>query len=336
MAEFTFPCPSCHKTIQCDDAWVGHQINCPMCQAQFAVPKNAPAAGHNPLVPKPPSQTKLKAGGTQSARPSSTGAVFRELTEKKVKKKAPIGTIAAVIFFIAAIGFAGYMYGLPWYKNWKEERELAANPPPPPPPPPDPVVEAVKEAAAKANIIEPPTWTLDAAGQKISPGRVNGTITGTNFVADTARLDRNPTSWILNLRQGPGMTPDRGVLVFMRMGMAEVPTNRTFTVAAADRPGVITQVSKLWKTNPRYAAQQKNYTTGYAMTLEFGSQAESGEIPGKIFLALPDPEKSVVWGSFIVTNNMAAGMPVYEAVQPQPQVDPEAQRRMQQRYGIRP
>lgn len=334
MAEFTFPCPSCHKSVQCDDAWVGHQINCPICQAQFAVPKNIPGA--NPLVPKPPSQTKLKAGPTQVARQSYTGVVTRNINAPTKKERKPWGTIAAVVLVLAAVGVVGYMYGLPWYKNWKAERELAENPPPPPPPEPTPEQKAAEEAAAKADTIEPPTWTLEAESVKISPGKVNGTISGTNFVADTARLDRTPTSWVLNVRQGTGVTPDRGVLVYIRMPATEIPTNRTFSVAPTDKAGVISQVTKLWKPNPRYAAQQKNFFTGYGLKLEFGGQAEDGSINGKVFLALPDPEKTVVGGSFKIASIPVPGaMPVMETPQPQ-QVDPEAQRRFQQRYGISP
>ena len=43
--------------------------------------------------------------------------------------------------------------------------------------------------------------------------------------------------------------------------------------------------------------QQKFFITGYAMKLELGQPAD-GTIPGKIFLALPDPEQSVVAGIF--------------------------------------
>jgi hypothetical protein len=119
------------------------------------------------------------------------------------------------------------------------------------------------------------------------------------------------------------------------MAAAEIPTNRTFTVAATDKPGVVSQVTKLWKTNPRYAAQQKNFFSGYALKLEFGSQAEDGSINGKVFLALPDPEKTVVGGSFKIASLPTPGTtPVVET--PQPQQDPEAQRRFQQRYGITP
>jgi hypothetical protein len=61
----------------------------------------------------------------------------------------------------------------------------------------------------------------------------------------------------------------------------------------------VPQILKRWKATPSSAMQQKFFSTGYAMKLELG-QAADGTIPGKIFLALPDPEQSVVAGIFKV------------------------------------
>ena len=56
-------------------------------------------------------------------------------------------------------------------------------------------------------------------------------------------------------------------------------------------------VSKLWKVNPKYAATSKNFSSGYALNLELG-EVKDGQIPGKIYLALPDTEQSFAAGIF--------------------------------------
>ncbi len=42
MNEIKFACPSCGQHIQCDEAYVGRKIVCPMCRAEIAVPRTAP------------------------------------------------------------------------------------------------------------------------------------------------------------------------------------------------------------------------------------------------------------------------------------------------------
>lgn len=352
MAEFTFPCPSCHKSVQCDDAWSGQQINCPICQALFTVPKNAPASD-NPLVPKPPGENRLAtAQSTKVARSSfgSSGPVVREF-HKPLKNKGNKGALVytGVAVGIIAVGVLGYVYGWPAFQKWKEERAAAetapattkptegntaqegtapADPNAEPTPAPEPVITNLP--------VIPPVYTLELAKAEIPKAKLNGMISGTNFVAEQARLDRVGAASVLTLRQGAGQTPDRGIQVALRLPQGETAAGKTINVAPSEKPTTVSYVTKLWKKDPRYAAQQRNFFTGYAMKLEFGAQAEDGSIPGKIYLALPDPEKSVIAGNFMLAS-ADPSQPSYEAapVQQAAPQDPEAARRFQQRYGIK-
>jgi len=63
-------------------------------------------------------------------------------------------------------------------------------------------------------------------------------------------------------------------------------------------------VIKLWKPNPKFAAQKKMFGAGYAMKLEFGALQED-TLPAKIFIALPDTEQSVVAGAFRLNLGMS-------------------------------
>ena len=116
-------------------------------------------------------------------------------------------------------------------------------------------------------------------------------------MVDSARIDRVGTAQVLALRQGAGPAADREILIYLHLNPGETLAGHNWTVSQEAKPPVAPQVLKRWKTDSKFAAQQKFFSTGYAMKLELG-QTNDGVIPGKIFLALPDPEQSVVGGLF--------------------------------------
>lgn len=142
-----------------------------------------------------------------------------------------------------------------------------------------------------------PVYTLDITAATIPASKVNGLVTGGQFLADKARIDKIAGVYALTLRQGPGLTPDRAVRVFLRLQGTDIPTNQTFTVSSDSADPAVTQVSKLWKTGAGFMPTEQKYTSNYALKLEMGS-LDKANISGKIFLALSDPEKTVVAGQF--------------------------------------
>lgn len=142
-----------------------------------------------------------------------------------------------------------------------------------------------------------PVYTLDSGKMKIPESRVNGLVSGTNFLAEAARIDKFPASYALSLRQGPAISPDRAVIVYLHLGPTEGPSNRTFMVSPDLKDPAISSVAKLWKTDPKYAARNQSYSSGYALKLELGAMTNNA-IAGKIYLALPDSDKTVVAGQF--------------------------------------
>jgi hypothetical protein len=140
-----------------------------------------------------------------------------------------------------------------------------------------------------------PIYTLDTNVIKIAESKVNGTISGSNFVADVARLD--PVGGLLSLsfRQGPISSPDRAMVIYLRPKVGEKLAGHTWSVGPDTKGGP--QVIKMWKAPGAPQATSKTFATGYAMQLELG-QVAAGQMSGKIFLALPDPEQSVISGVF--------------------------------------
>jgi hypothetical protein len=181
----------------------------------------------------------------------------------------------------------------------------------------------------------PAAWTLDLNAAKIPEGRANGKISGTNFIVQTARLEYAGATPVLSLRQGTGPSPDREILVYLRLKAGEQLSGHSWTVTKDMKGTSVPQVTKRWKTNPKYAPTQKPFSTGYAMKLELGKITD-GEVTGKIFVALPDPEQTVVAGIFTASTTLPdsgtppAANPAGTPTQPA-RTDPA----FEARYGIR-
>lgn len=180
--------------------------------------------------------------------------------------------------------------------------------------------------------------TLDIATARIPEGRANGMISGTNFVVETARLDVTGTSHLLRLTQGSAISPDREILVYLRPKAGENVAGRTWTISSDMKGPTVPQVVKRWKPNPKFAPQTKPFATGYAMKLELGEMTD-GEITGRIFLALPDPEKSVVAGIFralTTLGSVSSGGSVAPVTAPAPGMTPTPSNpEFEARYGIK-
>jgi hypothetical protein len=99
------------------------------------------------------------------------------------------------------------------------------------------------------------------------------------------------------LRQGTNFSSDREATVYLRLKPGEKIEGRAWSVDK-DLTTDVPAVAKRWRADPRTPLQQKTYKNGYAMKLEF-DKATEGVLSGRIYLALPDEEHSVLAGSFL-------------------------------------
>jgi hypothetical protein len=297
---------------------------------------------------------------------SGTGAPQKAFQGGASKQRSPLVGIAKILVLILGLGAAGYIVAnnlglIEKLRGPKEDAagdavyapkkgaapaaapapDAAAQEPAADAPPAGDTAQSGDGAppAAKAPVKEgpivPPVYTLGVKWAKIPECRANGTISGGNFVAESARLDRVGNATVLSLRQGPVASPDRELLVYLRMGANEGPTNRTFTVDSETKTGSYTVV-KRWKTDPKYAPTSRNYSVGYALKVELGAMGEDNTIPGKIYLALPDNEKSVVAGLFKASANLAQALVTQPGGQEeaQPEQSPGMDANMRRRYNL--
>lgn len=325
MAEFTFSCPSCGNGIVCDSQWSGHQIDCPSCQAAILVPAAsappapAPAPASN-AVAAAAARSRLAArnqGGKKSAGKIVTlcllalaagggfvymmkraAAVDNNIAEKTTKAAkesggGDLGHIAEIYDVLDATDPDKMRLGR--VSKADEARIKAAQAKY------NSQIGAMEadraKKAADAAKLAPAEWTMDIESAQFSSGRPNGMLGGTNFVVDTARIDRAGYAQVLTLRQGQGTAATGEIYIYLSISPSEVITNRTWTITKEMHGKGVPQIIKRWKTNPRYALSQKSFSSGYAMKLEIGAPTD-GAIPGKIILSLPDQEKSYIEGEF--------------------------------------
>jgi len=345
MAELKFNCSKCGQLIACDELWIGHQINCPSCQAELSVPTQQEApkpVQHSPLVPQVPGNTRLSIGQTrhQAATPppqagkGASGATSFRARAGATKKKGNSAAMkyAIAVVSVAAIAAVGYFVGYPQFQKWQEKKKAAE----------EAKNAAAAQAAAATNAppqpaMVPAVFTLDVTNAVIPEGKVNGKISGTNFVPDSVALSQIGTAQVLRFVQGQPTAPDRELQIYLYLKPGETLAGHHWTVSQEQKTGV-PQVGKRWKPDPNQQPRLQTYNHGYAMKLELG-QMNGSTLPGKIFLALNDGQQTVAAGKFDATVSAPSPAPA-TATPPPPNPTgkfptPNAARTpTEQRYGV--
>jgi hypothetical protein len=138
----------------------------------------------------------------------------------------------------------------------------------------------------------PPKWKADLHSATLPSYRVKGRINGGNFFGNRAGLQGGT----LTLSQGTNRPPVSEITLRLPARQGEELSGRTIEVTTSQNPPVPQVTLSSAKPGQQGNARQ-DFNRGYAMKLVFG-QAANGKIPGKIYICLPDPEKSVVAGAF--------------------------------------
>ena len=186
-------------------------------------------------------------------------------------KKSVIQIIVLVLLIVVGAGV--YLYtqgGIGFIDDL-----IGTSAPPPPAPPPPRKAEKPKD--------EPPA---------IPAHPVKGSINKGEFVPNVVEIE----SGTLTLRQGEGSLATE-VKVFLYTKPWEVPSGRSFKLmqpaANGESPHIRVRSPEAGQSVPR----QREYTEKYTLLLELGAEQDK-KIPGKIYLALPDEDKSQVAGTF--------------------------------------
>lgn len=272
MSEFKFACPVCGQHITADSGNSGGQIECPTCFQKIVVPQ----APTNP-------DSKFILSASQVGKPRPVGAANGEQLASDPnadRRKSLIATIVLVAL-ICAVGGAAYAFRAKIFRSSRDRAQAQANAP-------------GKKPAPPPRIYPIPTninWTLDLSEATIPEATAVGEIHASGFFCERATLQGGH----LTLRQGRSGPADLGITVELFAQQGEDLAGKTVEIQP-DRAPPLPRVVLHWKDQQQKAATRK-IIGGYALKVSFGAAA-NGRIPGKIYISLPDENKSFVAGTF--------------------------------------
>jgi hypothetical protein len=277
MSEFKFACPVCGQHMMCDESQAGSVMDCPTCFQKIIAPQ-APAPG-----------SKFILTGTKLTDKKITARV-QDSSIIQPKKTFPAALVIALI-----LGFMAAVAGAIYWTTIIHPRQVAKVTPPPQKTNTTNAVAAPKPAPKPAPVAPPASdtnWALNLdAVTNLPDAPVVGRIHTNNFIIERAYFSTNGT---LTLRAGTRGPMEFGVLISFAGAQAESLSGQSLNVTTnADKAA---KVSLRWKDDAG-TVQKANFDNGYAMRLEFGPLANN-RLPGKIYLCLPDDEKSYLMGSF--------------------------------------
>lgn len=129
-------------------------------------------------------------------------------------------------------------------------------------------------------------WTMDMNSMKFPNGPASGKVAGNEFKLEWAKY--NGAS--LNIKEQGGRTQ---FMIFLFLDKGETLDGKVFTISPDTRNNKMPHVhiharTKAWALS-----------ANYAMRLEFGA-TKDGKTTGKIYLCLPDDDKTYIAGAIEV------------------------------------
>jgi len=270
MSEFKFACPVCGQHITADSSTSGTQLDCPTCFQKIITPQ-APASPDSKLI--------VTAAQVGKPRPVQGDTLWQDAVPIPARRMSPIAFAVSALLVMAACA-ALFLNRERLVKFVR--RQTATHPQP-------------KAHARVPRTTYPiPTnvsWTLTLADAGIPETTAAGCLHGSGFLCERATL----TGGHLTLRQGRSGPADLGITVLLFARQGEELSGKTLEVGP-DRMPPLPQVILRWKDD-QDRSRSRYFNSGYALKMIFGVAANA-RMPGKIFLSLPDDEKSVVAGTF--------------------------------------
>lgn len=157
---------------------------------------------------------------------------------------------------------------------------------------PPPQTAAPRPATAKPGAPGPRVEKPKDDAPTIPAQPVTGKVRNAPFTPDVSEID----SGVLMLRQGKGAA-DTEVTIFLYTKPWEVPAGRSFKSINPSAAPNSPHVRIRWHDEGQNAPRQREYTEKYTLILEFGQERDK-KLPGKLFLSLPDEDKSQLAGTF--------------------------------------
>lgn len=334
LSDFTFSCPTCGQHIACDSSNAGMSIACPACKTVLTVPA-APAAtppahaglsiaasqarhtaseaAHSAAIM---SRSYAQPAATNSGPPKTSGLAIASLVcslttcpgfipgiicghlARRAFKRDPslkgggmatAGLIIGYFTLAFTVGFlvlsaAGFVSA--FKKGYVQASSQYSN--------------SLSGSVKVSTNSKPPgdsLWTLNLTAADFPDHPAAGKIHGLDFTIETAKAQ----SGVIALRQGQSAIADRQISLFYFPKAGETLAGKKYDISPANADlfqGVMPHIHMSWRDDDQTKNKPTVFKSGYALKLEFGQADADGRIPGKIYLCLPDDEKSFVAGTF--------------------------------------
>jgi hypothetical protein len=273
MSEYKYACPVCGQHMMCDSSQAGSVMECPTCFQKIIAPQ-APTGDDQKFV-----LTGTKVGERPVPKIPMEG-----FAAVSAGKNSPLGTIVAIVVIIGLLGAGAAVFAF----RGTIFKSAGA-------PVDDPSQSSVKnQSLPKPVLVAPPAsdtnWTLNLDEVTNFPaGPVAGRIHAMDFIIERAYFQNG----ILTLREGVHGPLEFGCTI--NFGGAQVEALAGQTINVTTNADAAARITLHWKSDAD--SGKDNFESGYAMHLEFGALANN-RLPGKIYLCIPDDEKSYLMGTF--------------------------------------
>lgn len=270
MSEFKFACPVCGQHMACDSSQAGTVMDCPTCFQKITAPQ-APASDEQKFI--------LTGSKVVEKKPSALGITAAAI-KPEADNKFLMGAAFLIVLLLAAGGALLVLHGRNLNTHSQSQNPAA-------------VTNDVAAAPVKPALIAPPAndanWLLALGTNTIPETPVAGRIHGHDFISERATFYNGS----LTLRAGTRGPVTFGVTINFSGALPESLAGQTINVGT--NADTAARVTLHWQGDAE--AGKESFDNGYALRLEFGA-LERNRLPGKIYLCLPDPEKSYLLGSF--------------------------------------
>ena len=270
MSEFKYACPVCGQHMKCDSSHSGTVMECPTCFQKITAPQ-APATDDPRFI-----ITGTKVG----ERPIPAVVANVEAAPAPVPEKSfPVPAIIFIVLFCVAAVVLFAFHGK-IFKSTIQPASPVANASggqPTPVKPPKPALVAPPADDAR--------WMLSLDAVTIPDSMVAGRIHGRDYICDRAILQGGT----LTLRGAA----DLGATINFGGVLPEALAGQSINVATNAEKAA--RVILRWKEGN--LSLRENFTNGYALRIEFGL-LDNNHLPGKVYLCMPDAEKSYITGNF--------------------------------------
>ncbi|MGH7991886.1 MAG: hypothetical protein ACREDQ_00085 [Limisphaerales bacterium] len=135
-----------------------------------------------------------------------------------------------------------------------------------------------------------PLWTLDLTNAVFPNKAAAGKIHARDFVCQRAVFQNG----LLMLRSSTGREPEMAANIFISTNTAAAVSGESFGTGT-NQLTPVSRVSLFWRDGNMRIVEL--FTNDFALKLDFGS-VSNNQLPGRIYLCLPDDAKSCIAGTF--------------------------------------